>query len=122
MNGVHNDNVNIIHHSQDLETTYGASLVAQLVKNLPAVQETRFNPWVGKIGWRRKWQAILVFLPGESHGQRRLATNSPWGHKESDTTEGLTHTHTAFKRYTFEMCYKHNKTMLLTCMILVFFS
>ena len=49
MNGVHNDNVNIIHHSQDLETTYGASLVAQLVKNLPAVQETRFNPWVGKI-------------------------------------------------------------------------
>ena len=28
-----------------------------------------------------------VFLPGESHGQRSLAGYSPWGHKESDTTE-----------------------------------
>ena len=49
MNGVRNDNVSIIHHSQDLEMTYGASLVAQLVKNLPVMQETQFNPWVGKI-------------------------------------------------------------------------
>ena len=35
----------------------------------------------------RKWQPIPVSLPGESHGQRRLASCSPWGHKESDTTE-----------------------------------
>ena len=35
-----------------------------------------------------------VFLPGESHGQRNLASYSPWDCKESDTTEGLTHTHT----------------------------
>ena len=34
-----------------------------------------------------------VFLPGESHGQRRLASYSPWSCKESDTTERLTHTH-----------------------------
>ena len=40
----------------------GDSLVAQLVKNPPAVQETRFDPWVGKIHWRRKWQPIPVFL------------------------------------------------------------
>ena len=40
-----------------------------------------FNPWVGKIPWRRKWQPTPVFLPGESHGQRSLAGYSPWGHK-----------------------------------------
>ena len=41
----------------------------------------RFDPWVGKITWRRKWQPIPVFLPGESQGQRSLAGYSSWGHK-----------------------------------------
>ena len=41
----------------------------------------RFDPSVGKIPWRRKWQPTLVFLPGESHGQRSLVVYSPWGHK-----------------------------------------
>ena len=50
-----------------------------------------FDPWVGKIPWRRARQPIPVFLPGESHRQRSLAGCSPWGHKESDTTERLTH-------------------------------
>ena len=36
-----------------------------------------FDPWVGKTPWRRKWQLTPVFLPGESHGQRSLAGNSP---------------------------------------------
>ena len=45
-----------------------------------------FNPWVWKIPWRRAWQPTSVFLPRESHGQRRLAGYSPWGHKESDMT------------------------------------
>ena len=40
------------------------------------------DPWVGKIPWSRKWQPTPVFLPGESHGQRRLAGYSPWGHRE----------------------------------------
>ena len=54
----------------------------------PLPQETQFNPRVGKIPWSRKWQPTPVFLPGESHGQRRLAGYSPWGHTESlDTTE-----------------------------------
>ena len=48
-----------------------------------------FDPWVKKVPWRRKWQPIPVFLPGKSHGQRSLAGYSPWGHKESDKTEGL---------------------------------
>ena len=46
-----------------------------------------FNPWVGEIPWRRKWQPTLVNLPRESHGQRSLAGYSPWGCKESDTTQ-----------------------------------
>ena len=49
----------------------------------------RFNPWVGKIPWRRAWQPTSVFLPGEFHGERSLAGDSPWGCKESDTTEKL---------------------------------
>ena len=46
-----------------------------------------FNPWVRKISWRREWQPTLVFLPGEFHEQRSPAGYSPWGCKESDTTE-----------------------------------
>ena len=48
-----------------------------------------FDPRVGKIPWRRKWQPTPVFLLGEFHGQRILTEYSPWGHKQSDTTEQL---------------------------------
>ena len=51
--------------------------------------------------WNRKWQPTPAFLPEESHGQRSLVGHSPWGHKESDTTEqtqtqaqAQTHIHT----------------------------
>ena len=57
----------------------GTSVVAQTIKNLPAVQETRVHPWVGKIPWRRAWQPTPVFLPGESPGRRSLAGYSPRG-------------------------------------------
>ena len=60
-----------------------------MVKNLAAMHRPSFDPWVGKIPWRREWQPASVFLPGESHGQRSLVGYSPWGHKESDTTEWL---------------------------------
>ena len=57
-----------------------------------------FNPWIGKIPWRRKWQPISVFSPGESQGQRSLSGYSPWGHKESDMTEWFgTHTQILLK-------------------------
>ena len=49
-----------------------------------------FDPWVGKILWRRAWQPTPVFLPEESHGERSVAGYSPWGRKESDMTEELT--------------------------------
>ena len=46
----------------------GTSLVGQIVNNPPAMQKTRFDPWVGKIPWRREWHPTPVFLPGEFHG------------------------------------------------------
>ena len=54
----------------------------------------RFNPWVGKILWRRAWQQTPVLLPGESHGQRSLESCSPCGCKQLDTTEATQHAHT----------------------------
>ena len=60
-----------------------------MVKSLLQHRRPGFNPWVGKILWRRKWQPTPVFLPGKSHGQRSLAGYSLWGHKELDTTEQL---------------------------------
>ena len=48
-----------------------------------------FDPCVGKIPWRRKWQPTPVFLPGEFHGWTSLVGYSPRGRKESDTTERL---------------------------------
>ena len=53
-------------------------------------RRSRFDPWVGKIPWRRKQQPTPVFLLGESYGQRILAGYSPRGCPESDTTERLT--------------------------------
>ena len=47
-----------------------------------------FDPWVGKIPWKKEWQPTPVCLPGESHGERSLVGYSPRGGKELDTTEG----------------------------------
>ena len=70
-------------------TSLKASLVAQLVKNLPTLQET----WVQSLGWEdpwgREWQPTPVFLPGELHGQRNLVGYRPCSHEESDTTKWL---------------------------------
>ena len=48
-----------------------------------------FDPWGGKILWRREWLPTPVFLPGEFHGQRSLVGSSPWGCKQSATPERL---------------------------------
>ena len=61
-----------------------ASLVAQLVKNLPAVRKTGLDPWVGKIPWRKERLLTPVFWPGKFHGLYSL-----WGRKKSDTAEQL---------------------------------
>ena len=63
--------------------------MAQTVKNPPVMQETE----VQSLGHEDPLEKISlpspVFLPGEFHGQRSFVGYSPWGHKESDTTEKL---------------------------------
>ena len=56
----------------------------------------RFNTWVRKIPWSRKWQLIPIFLPGKFHGQRSLVGHSLWGHKDMDITE---HKYTFFFKF-----------------------
>ena len=46
-----------------------------------------FNPWVGKIPWRRAWQPTPVFLPGNFHGKRSLEGYNPWCCKELETDD-----------------------------------
>ena len=53
----------------------------------------RFNPWVGKIPWRMKWEPTPGFLPGNSHGQRSLTGYSSWGCKQPDMTWWLNNNH-----------------------------
>ena len=53
--------------------TIGKELVCQCRRH----KRCKFNPWVGKIPWRRAWQATSVFLSEESHGQRSLAVYIP---------------------------------------------
>ena len=68
-----------------------ASQVALLVKiptaNAEDIKRRGFDPWVGKIPWRRAWKPTPVFLPGESPGQKSLKGYSPRGSEELDTTE-----------------------------------
>ena len=74
-----------------------------MVKNLPAMQTPGFNPWVGKIPWKREGQSTPVFLPGKCYGQRRLAGYILWVWKESDN--GLvTNIFTLFTKSANELC------------------
>ena len=77
-------------HFHALACLLWASQVALVVKNTPANagdMRRRFDAWVRKIPWRRKWQPTPVFLPGESQGRGSLVGCHLWGHTESDTTE-----------------------------------
>ena len=68
--------------------------MAQMVKDPPTIQET----WVRSLGWEDPLEkgmvTTAVLLPGEFHGQRSLAGYRPYGCKDPDTTERLTHMHT----------------------------
>ena len=68
--------------------------MAQIVKNLSAVQKPQVPSLGQEDTLRREWLPTPVFLPGESHGQRSLGGYSSWGRKrkESDTTERPTPT------------------------------
>ena len=67
-----------------------ASLMAHIVKNLPAMQEIQVGSLDQEDALEEAWQPTAVFLPEESHGQRSLAGYSPRGHQWSDRTERLT--------------------------------
>ena len=74
------------HRQRQIYIKLWTSLVAQMVKNMPAMLETWvFDPWVEKTPWRREWQPTAVFLPVKSRGQRSLAGYSPWHCKEFST-------------------------------------
>ena len=96
----------------------GASLVAQIVKNLPAMQEIQ----VQFLGWEDLLEKGMithsVFLPGESHGQRSLMGYSPWGQKELDMTEWHTFTFITFKKeradnFIFSKNYPHPNSLVI---------
>ena len=80
------------------------------LKNLPAVQETRLDPWIGKIPRRRERLPTPVFWSGKFHG-----LYSPWGRKELDTTKRLSLSLSneialKIKRITFLFLYGSNFT------------
>ena len=74
-------------------STPGASQVAQCCKESACPcrrhRRCRFNPWIGKMPWRRKWQPIPVFFPGEARGQRTLMGCCPWGLTEATRLKRL---------------------------------
>ena len=75
---------------KELDTTeqLTSSLMAQAGKGSAyKAGDLGFDPWVGKIPWRRQWQPTPVLLPGKSHGQRSLVGYNPQCRKESDMTE-----------------------------------
>ena len=73
-----------------------------------------FYPWVGKISWRRKWQPNVVFLPGKPHGQRNLAGYSPWGRKESGTTQWLNSNSTWLMLWYFQVDIEGSQAYIYT--------
>ena len=70
-----------------------------------------FDPWVGNIPWRRKWQPTPVFLPGKFHGQRSLAGYSPRGQKELHMMEHMC-THTQTHTYLYIYIHTHIYTYI----------
>ena len=72
------------------------SLVAQMIKNLPAVQETQLQSLGGEDPLGKGMLPTPVFSPGKSHGQRILGAYSPSGGKESDMTKWLTFSPSSF--------------------------
>ena len=118
----------IISHSQAwsyrvicLLLAYWGFLVAQMVKNMSAVQEI----WVQSLGWEdileKGWQPTPVFLPGKFHGRGTWQAMWPWGHKELDTTERLPLAYWANQAFTMAQTTRkqlHTKTWVSLMKIL----
>ena len=81
--------------------------MALVVKKPPASvgnMRPRFDPWVRKMPWRRRWQPTPVFMPGESHGQRGLADYRPRGRTVGHDRSSLAHTHMLITVSIFVVC------------------
>ena len=72
----------------------GASLVVQMVKNLPAMQETQLRSLYWEDPLEKEMATHSILLPGKSHGRRSLVSYSLWGCKDSDTMSDFTFTFT----------------------------
>ena len=68
-----------LHGQRSLAGYAGGTSIKEPTCQCRRCERHGFDPWVRKIRWRRAWQPIPVYLPGESHGQRNLAGYSPWG-------------------------------------------
>ena len=78
------------------------------------------DPWIGKMPWKRKWQPTPVCLPEKSQRQRNLASHSPQGQKESDTTEWLSrNTHTLKYNSLLPGQYRARKGAILTSCLVI---
>ena len=75
---------------------FGASLVAQTVKDLPAMQETRVQSLGREDTLEKETATTLVFLPRKSQGQRSLVGYSPWGRKSRTRLSDSTSTSSTF--------------------------
>ena len=88
------------------------------VKNLPAdagdTRDSRFDSWVGKIPWRKTGQPALLFLPGESHGQKSLVGKQSMGATKSDMTDLLNMQYNTNKTYIkLTMCARDSSKILI---------
>ena len=81
--------VEFLGHIVLLQLNTRAPLVAQVVKNLPAIQETQVQSLGQENFLENRMATHYGILDGESHGQRNLVVYSPWGRKELDTAEQL---------------------------------
>ena len=90
--------------------------MALVVKNEPAKAEDLkrcwFDPWVGKIPWRRSWQPTPVFLPGEPFGQRSLVGYSPQGHRVRHNRNYLARTNSLNFHNNQECSYKYDASFI----------
>ena len=88
-----------------------AFLVAQPVKNSPAVGIIGFSHWVGKIPWKMEWLPTSIFRPGKSHGQRSLAGYSPWSHRVWHNWATFTFTFHTLNSKWMEFVHTHRNTI-----------
>ena len=82
-------------HKSTSQQPHNAAILKQNVGNISHIKGLQFgspgfDPWFGKIPWRRKQQPTPILLTSEHHGQRNLVGYSLWGCKALDTTEQLT--------------------------------